>query len=457
MVAAPQSYGRTRTARSLASLLIVAVAASVTQCGGGDGTGPPPPETTPAAIGVVAGDAQKALIGSTLPNPLSVKVTNSAGSGLSGVTVSFSVVSGSATLSTTSATTNSSGNAETTVTLGNVGEDITVRASVSGVSTPADFTVTALAPTTIEVSAGGGLRAPAGSVLSTAFEALVSDQETNPLGGVDVFWTITDSAGPGASLSTVSGVTSAAGIATSTLTLGSAGGSYGVSAAFTGVATPATFTAIALVPGTIGIAGGNGQSVPITGTLPNPLQVLVSDQFGVAFAGVTVDWAITAAAGAGASLGSATSVTDAAGLASNTLTLGGTQGTYEVTASVAGLTATTVFTETAVPTPLIASISPTPVREGFPATITGSNFDPVAANNTVTVDGVAATVTAATATSLDITVPNVDCLPARDNGQFVASLGGVPGPAFSHPTIPGDLSISLLTAVGNHSVRSDAA
>ncbi len=457
MVAPPlKSYGRTRTVRSLASLLIAAVAVSVTQCGGGDGTGPPPPDTTPAAIGVVSGGGQKALIGSLLANPLSVKVTNSAGSGLSGVTVSFSVVSGSATLSTTSATTNSSGNAEITVTLGNVGEDITIRASVSGVSTPADFTVTALAPTTIEVSAGDSLRGPAGTTLSAAFQALVRDQETNDLGGVEVSWTITDSAGPGASLSTLSSVTSAAGIATSTLTLGSAGGSYGVSAAFTGVATPATFTAIALVPGTIVIAGGNGQSRPITGTLPNPLQVLVSDQFGVAFAGITVDWAITAAAGAGASLASATSVTDAAGLASNTLTLGGTPGSYEVTASVAGLIQTTVFNQTAVLAPLIASISPDPAREGFAATITGSNFDPVAANNTVTVDGVAATVTAATATSLDISVPATACLPARDNGQFVVSVGGVAGPVFSHRTIPGDSSISLLAA-GNHSVRSDAA
>lgn len=350
-----RASGRETTYRFLLTILAAAIAFSLSRCTIGGGTEPSPPDTTPATIAAVSGDGQSGLIGTTLPQPLRVKVSNSEGTGLNDVTVNFSVTSGSATLGTASTNTAGGGNAETTLTLGNVAEAISVRATVDGLSSAADF------------------------------------------------------------------------------------------------------TAMALVPDSIEVAAGDGQSAPISGALPAPLQVLVRDQIGAPLGGITVDWAITDSAGPGALLSSATSVTDASGVALTALTLGSTEGTYKVAATFVGLTKpAAVFTATATFAPVITSISPTPVREGFAATITGGNFDPVAANNTVTFDGVAATVTSATATSLAIVVPATACMPARDSAQFLVSVGGVAGPPFAHPAIPGDSSISLL-AVGNHNIRAGTA
>ena len=55
--------------------------------------------------------------------------------------------------------------------------------------------------------------------------------------------------------------------------------------------------------------------------------------------------------------------------------------------------------------PVINSFTPAAGPVGTTVTITGSNFDPVAANNIVYFGAVKATVIAATATSLTVTVP----------------------------------------------------
>ncbi len=56
-------------------------------------------------------------------------------------------------------------------------------------------------------------------------------------------------------------------------------------------------------------------------------------------------------------------------------------------------------------TPVITGFTPTAGAAGTVVTLTGLRFDPVPARNRVTFNGIAATVTAATATSLTVTVP----------------------------------------------------
>lgn len=56
--------------------------------------------------------------------------------------------------------------------------------------------------------------------------------------------------------------------------------------------------------------------------------------------------------------------------------------------------------------PIVTGVSPTSAGVGARVTIAGSQFDPVAANNTVRFNGVAATVVSATDTQLVVTVPN---------------------------------------------------
>ena len=62
---------------------------------------------------------------------------------------------------------------------------------------------------------------------------------------------------------------------------------------------------------------------------------------------------------------------------------------------------------------MISGVEPTVLVEGQEARITGSGFSIAAAQNQVSVGGVAARVTSASATSLSIVVPWSDCLPPR--------------------------------------------
>lgn len=69
--------------------------------------------------------------------------------------------------------------------------------------------------------------------------------------------------------------------------------------------------------------------------------------------------------------------------------------------------------------PTITGFDPASALSGGTITITGTNFNPTAANNTVTIGGVAATVVSATATSLVVTVPA-----GAQGGPVAVAVGG---------------------------------
>ena len=62
---------------------------------------------------------------------------------------------------------------------------------------------------------------------------------------------------------------------------------------------------------------------------------------------------------------------------------------------------------------VITRVEPTVLLEGAPATIRGSGFSSAPGNNVVLIDGLPASVTAASSTSLSVIVPYSDCLPPR--------------------------------------------
>ncbi|WP_423929418.1 IPT/TIG domain-containing protein [Candidatus Palauibacter sp.] len=72
---------------------------------------------------------------------------------------------------------------------------------------------------------------------------------------------------------------------------------------------------------------------------------------------------------------------------------------------------------------IITDVEPAVLLEGANATIRGSGFSIVPGNNAVLIDGLAATVTAATSTSLSVVVPYSDCLPPRQSELRVTVLG----------------------------------
>lgn len=74
--------------------------------------------------------------------------------------------------------------------------------------------------------------------------------------------------------------------------------------------------------------------------------------------------------------------------------------------------------------PTLDSATPLPIPEDGAATLSGSNFASLADSNTVVVDGDTATISSATATSLDINIPLYDCLPARGVSIKVVTPAG---------------------------------
>ena len=90
--------------------------------------------------------------------------------------------------------------------------------------------------------------------------------------------------------------------------------------------------------------------------------------------------------------------------------------TVTVTATDAeGLSASqTIRVTSEAPSPvIITNVEPAVLLEGAQATIRGTGFSSVPANNAVLIDGLAANVTAASPTSLSVIVPYSDCRPPR--------------------------------------------
>ena len=149
---------RFRGVASLAALVALAA------CGGSDTSGPN--NTSPSAIVRISGNGQAGLVGQPLSLPLVVKVTGASSTPVKGASVTFAVTAGAATLSPTTTTTDSLGQAKTTVTLGSAAGDVTITATVAGTSLVTTFVVTAGTTSTSLACSSGTPQAPAaGTVL----------------------------------------------------------------------------------------------------------------------------------------------------------------------------------------------------------------------------------------------------------------------------------------------------
>ncbi|HEV7595815.1 MAG TPA: hypothetical protein VGO33_12525, partial [Gemmatimonadaceae bacterium] len=100
--------------------------ATLIACSGNDLLTPP----VPPHIAVVAGDKQSGVPGQALATPLAIALTTADGSPLAGDTISWSVVSGSGSLSASSVVTDAAGGASVTWTLGNEVGPQSVKAGV---------------------------------------------------------------------------------------------------------------------------------------------------------------------------------------------------------------------------------------------------------------------------------------------------------------------------------------
>ncbi len=279
------------------------------------------------------------------------------GSAASGKSVSFSITSGdgNASLNPASATTDTNGQASTTLTLGNnAAGSYTVTAAVGTESVSAAATVQTTMTDqkkdnqqqpqtglTISVVSSPGTGNP-GDTLTFAVEVQADGSAAS---GKTVSFSITSSDG-NASLNPESAATDTKGRASTTITLGeNAAGSYRVTAAVgtetvSSTVTVETSTTTSPTPKTLAEVSGNNQSALTGKALANPFVVKILDQHDNLLEGVTVTFSVTAGGG---SLSRTSLDTDADGLAKSTLALGSEPGTNTVTASVEGIAETVTF------------------------------------------------------------------------------------------------------------------
>lgn len=186
-----------------------------------------------------------------------------------------------------------------------------------------------------------------GAALPLDLRVVVTEDGT-PLQGETVTWTALQG-----TVSAGTSTTNANGVASVTWTLGPGVGAQSARAALSGASgSPVTFTATAVAgaPASLIEVSGDGQSAATSAAFGQPLQVRISDQFSNPLSGLTVNWTVQSGS---VTLGAASSVTNASGIASVTVTAGGTLGAAVVRASANSVPGVNVdFTLTVIAPPL---------------------------------------------------------------------------------------------------------
>ena len=296
---------------------------------------------SPAAITAAHGSPQTTRVNTAFPERLTAAVKDSNGIGVSGVTVTFNVPAGgaSATLSSTTAVTDSTGQASVFATANATAGSYSVTAITTGVATPATFSLTNTVSAFVDIAfVQQPSNTTAGVAISPPVTVRVRDAQGNPVGGAPV--TVEIFASTRSPLQgTVTQVTDGSGIATfAGLTVGIAG-TYSLQAT-TGVAPPigsTSFTVAPAAPSSVTVLAGSGQSAPALTPFALALKAKVLDAFGNVVPGAAVTF-VAPASGASATFGGAAIViTGLDGIATSPiLTANGAAGTYNVTATATG-------------------------------------------------------------------------------------------------------------------------
>jgi hypothetical protein len=199
-----------------------------------DSTSPAPVATS---IVIASGTTQTATVGTALATPVIAKVTDQSGNPIVGIVVTFAPSAAAGTVSTNQVTTDLTGSASVTWTLGTVAGTDTLMVS-AGTLTPVSVVATATpdVPAALTIVAGNNQSAPIDSTLATTLEVKVTDRYGNVIPNATVQWS--DDAG--GTLSATTSVTDANGIAQVQYTLGPTPGPEDVVATVMVGSTPMT-------------------------------------------------------------------------------------------------------------------------------------------------------------------------------------------------------------------------
>ena len=426
-------------------------------------------------MAVNGGDRQTGTVGQALPTPLSVRVADQFNNPVAGVTISWAVISGAGSPNPATSTSNTSGIASTTWTLGTrrTATDSVQSAQATGVGSPVSFTAFSIAgpvnaAQTTLVASPATITASSGTSAST-ITVTARDQYGNPVRGKTVTLTATGSAN---ALVQPRDTTDPNGVATGSLSSTFAEAKV-LSATVPGISitqrdtvtvSPAAATQLAFLVGPSNVAAG--------AAITPPIQVEVRDQFNnrvtAASPGVSLGFGNNAGGGTlsgggqqmaanGVATFGAASI-DKAGtgytlVASSAPLAQATSGSFDVTAAAATkLALTTPPSSTArsgaplaqQPVVQLQDANGNPVsRSGVVVTATPSPAGATASNNTATtgLNG------SATFSSLTLT---------GTAGSYTLSFGGGTGIS---PAMSGAIALSAGTAASiaaNSPVTQDA-
>ena len=197
----------------------------------------------PKTLAIVSGSDQQGLPGAALENPFVVEVRDQTDKPLPDAQVTFSVSSGGGTLSANSATTDSNGRAESTLTMGPNPGTNTVTVFVTGIQEQKTFTAEGIRiPLAFWIISGDKQQGLLGEALAKPFVVEVRDRSGEPLPDAQVTFSVTSGGG---TLSVTSATTDGTGRAESILTLGPNPGTNTVSVSVTGLQEAQSATAIA--------------------------------------------------------------------------------------------------------------------------------------------------------------------------------------------------------------------
>lgn len=310
-----------------------------------------------ASITATSGGGQSAKVGTAFAAPLVATVKDSNGAAVPNVTVTFTAPASGASgtfaggAATATATTNASGVATSPVFTANntSGGPYNVTASVAGVGTPANFSLTNLSADAGTIAATGGTpqSAEVNTAFATTLSATVKDQFNNPVSGATVTFTAPATGASGTfagGSATATATTNASGVATSPVFTANttAGGPYNVTATTGALSTNFSLTNNPGAASTIAATAGSGQSAETTKAFATALSATVKDQFGNLVSGVTVTFTAPGSGASGTFAGggaTATAVTNASGVATSPIFTANTTvgGPYNVTATAPGI------------------------------------------------------------------------------------------------------------------------
>jgi len=293
---------------------------------------------------------QTAAVGTRVPEPPAIRVTDRFGNPVQGVEVLFEVTVGEGWVTRVIDTTDADGEASTRWALGTTAGPNELRAGPAGLG-PVIFAAVGqpLSPSVVIALSGSGQVATVTAALANTLVAEVRDIHGNLTPGVPVEWLPSDTS---AVVLPTSSEADSLGRARALWTLGTIAGLKEVRVRAGSVEVGGFLaTAIADSPAELLKVSGDGQTGPAGSALPQRLVARLVDRYGNGVEGASVVW--TVLGGEGSVQPDETS-TDAEGLASARYVVGRTpQATERVTASFGSLGAADFTAHTGEPDNLV--------------------------------------------------------------------------------------------------------